>query len=189
MPSLHRKLTRSASVTPPINVPSSNVSDWLNSQDGLLRDNRVPTTQPAEPHAPLSPQSSVTSSGSGSDTQQQQHDNPHHVRNTFLEDASGMKGTSGSSHFNYHSILLKDHWEFYSLFNTMGTFNKFSKRVKHLKNKGGGGIHSWQIQGALSISMTDWATNHRPICYLSIVNGPSPSRETVMLIETAPCMA
>lgn len=93
VPNLHRKLTRSASVTPPISVPTS-VSDWLNSQDDMavLRNNNSQhyhSNVVIEGHAPLSPQSSVTSSGSGSDT----HEADQHQRNTFLEECSGMKGT------------------------------------------------------------------------------------------------
>lgn len=77
-------------------MPALNVSDWLNSQDNLLRDSRTSNNNNQqgnnnEPHAPLSPQSSVTSSGSGSDTQQQS-DEPQQNRNTFLEEGSGMKG-------------------------------------------------------------------------------------------------
>ena len=88
MPNLHRKLVRSASVTPPIPVPS-NVSEWLNSQDDLALHNiQNQNNNVVEGHPPLSPQSSVTSSGSGSDT----HDNDQQSRNTFLEEYSGMKG-------------------------------------------------------------------------------------------------
>ena len=89
-PNLHRKLTRSASVTPPISVPTS-VSDWLNSQDDLVLRNSQHYNHNVvmEGHAPLSPQSSVTSSGSGSDS----HETDHHQRNTFLEECSGMKGS------------------------------------------------------------------------------------------------
>ena len=41
-------------------------------------------------HAPLSPQSSTASSGSASDCQGE--DGPHPVRNTFMEEGSGMRG-------------------------------------------------------------------------------------------------
>ena len=91
-PNLHRKLTRSASVTPPITVPTS-VSDWLNSQDDMVIKNSQQhyySNVVIEGHAPLSPQSSVTSSGSGSDT----HDTDQPQRNTFLEECSGMKGNA-----------------------------------------------------------------------------------------------
>ncbi len=88
MPNVHRKLVRSVSVTPPIPVPS-NVSEWLNSQDDLaLHNMQNENNNVVEGHPPLSPQSSVTSSGSGSDNQ----DSDLHSRNTFLEDYSGMKG-------------------------------------------------------------------------------------------------
>lgn len=43
--------------------------------------------QSSELHAPLSPQSSVTSSGSDSP-----HETDIYSRNTFLEEASGMRG-------------------------------------------------------------------------------------------------
>jgi hypothetical protein len=86
--SLHRKLTRSASVTPPINMPASNVSDWLNAHHELMErtSGRHLNNNNTEGHAPLSPQSSVTSSGSGSDPN---HDD--HSRNSFIEASSGMK--------------------------------------------------------------------------------------------------
>ncbi len=36
----HRKLTRSASVTPPMSATPTSVSDWLNSQDDMLLKNQ-----------------------------------------------------------------------------------------------------------------------------------------------------
>ena len=127
-PNPHRKLTRSSSVTPPGSMPALNVSEWLNSQDhgglrghgdllsrsdmGLSRsmDGRMGTNNnagPEPPHAPLSPQSSVTSSGSGSDSQQHPDDH-HQARNTFLEEGSGMKGTSFDSlHFSIIPVSSK----------------------------------------------------------------------------------
>ena len=67
-----------------------------------------------EGHAPLSPQSSVTSSGSGSDT----HDTDQHQRNTFLEECSGMKGKGPHLNISFtvpvHNMLRNDreNWVF-----------------------------------------------------------------------------
>ena len=73
---VHRKLTRSVSDAHTMNSsPAHIVSEWLKTQ----QDTR-----------PLSPQSSVTSSGSGSDTHPD--DCGLHDRNTFLEEGSGMRG-------------------------------------------------------------------------------------------------
>ena len=44
-------------------------------------------------HAPLSPQSSVTSSGSGG-SDAHQDDGPQPVRDSFLDEGSGMRGES-----------------------------------------------------------------------------------------------
>ncbi|KAM9812936.1 protein Smaug homolog 2 [Syngnathus typhle] len=55
-------------------------SDWLGQDDMGSRQNFLPTD-----HAPLSPQSSVASSGS------EQTEDQGSVRNTFQEDGSGMK--------------------------------------------------------------------------------------------------
>ncbi len=86
----HRNLVRSASTTPPISAPASNVSDWLNAHHEEMVRSTCTSHNNNDSHAPLSPQSSVTSSGSGSDL----HDDPNHPnhRNTFTEQASGMKG-------------------------------------------------------------------------------------------------
>jgi hypothetical protein len=67
-----------------LNPPSTlnvSINEWLSSSDTQL--NRVE-------HAPLSPQSSITSSGSSCDTHQE--DGPQPFRNSFLEEGSGMRG-------------------------------------------------------------------------------------------------
>lgn len=56
-------------------------SDWGSQDDGGSRQNFASTD-----HAPLSPQSSIASSGS---EQTEEHGS---ARNTFQEDGSGMKG-------------------------------------------------------------------------------------------------
>ena len=101
----HRKLARaSTSVAPPNGgaLPSANVRDWLNKHHNEMvvhgsRSQQQPLqTAQEHPHAPLSPQSSESSSVSGSDSH---HDDSNHggaglaqARNTFLEDKSGMRG-------------------------------------------------------------------------------------------------
>lgn len=63
--------------------PQACGSEWVSQDDALGRQNFIPTD-----HAPLSPQSSVASSGS------EQTEEQGSVRNTFQEDGSGMKGQS-----------------------------------------------------------------------------------------------
>ncbi|GAB1604453.1 protein Smaug homolog 1-like [Argonauta hians] len=76
----HSPLRRTNSVTPP-----DNISDWLEKCEDLFP--RRPFSSTPD-HAPLSPQSSVTSSGSGSDTHQEEVGQP--IRNSFTESGSGM---------------------------------------------------------------------------------------------------
>lgn len=64
----------------PANQPACS-SDWLNQEEGV----GCQGVAGAE-HAPLSPQSSVASSGS------EQTEEQSNTRNTFQEDGSGMKG-------------------------------------------------------------------------------------------------
>jgi hypothetical protein len=77
----HAQLTRTSSLVPPPSTLNVSINEWLSSSDTQL--NRVE-------HAPLSPQSSITSSGSSCDTHQE--DGPHPFRNSFLEEGSGMRG-------------------------------------------------------------------------------------------------
>lgn len=63
--------------------PQACGSDWVSPDDVGGRQNFVSTD-----HAPLSPQSSVASSGS------EQTEEQGSARNTFQEDGSGMKGQS-----------------------------------------------------------------------------------------------
>lgn len=77
----HAQLTRTSSLVPPPSTLNVTINEWLSSSDTQI--NRVE-------HAPLSPQSSITSSGSSSDTHHE--DGPQPVRNSFLEERSGMRG-------------------------------------------------------------------------------------------------
>ena len=80
---------------PPTSLPPStaSVSDWLKSNDAHLIQGPGRPRSGLSEHPPLSPQSSTASSGSGSDTHVEdvQH---HSVRNTFMEEGSGMRGES-----------------------------------------------------------------------------------------------
>lgn len=76
----HAQLTRTSSLVPPPSTLNVTINEWLSSSDTQI--NRVE-------HAPLSPQSSITSSGSSSDTHHE--DGPQPVRNSFLEERSGMR--------------------------------------------------------------------------------------------------
>ncbi|XP_058662982.1 protein Smaug homolog 1 isoform X2 [Ammospiza caudacuta] len=81
----HSPLKRSVSLTPPMNVPNQPLGHgWMSHED--LRA-RGPQCIPSD-HAPLSPQSSVASSGSGGS--EHLEDQPS-ARNTFQEEGSGMK--------------------------------------------------------------------------------------------------
>ncbi|XP_048734803.1 protein Smaug homolog 1-like isoform X2 [Ostrea edulis] len=90
----HNKLCRKPSLHPhPISMTSSinHVSDWLQRSDGEVPYNRgrsqsITFEQVQSGHPPLSPQSSITSSGS-SDT----HHDMESVKNSFLEEGSGMR--------------------------------------------------------------------------------------------------
>ena len=82
----HSPLKRSVSLTPPMNVPNQPLGHgWMSHED--LRA-RGPQCLPSD-HAPLSPQSSVASSGSGGSEHLEDQTT---ARNTFQEEGSGMKG-------------------------------------------------------------------------------------------------
>ncbi|GAB1298771.1 Protein Smaug homolog 1 [Apodemus speciosus] len=90
----HSPLKRSVSLTPPMNVPNQPLGHgWMSHED--LRA-RGPQCLPSD-HAPLSPQSSVASSGSGGSEHLEDQTT---ARNTFQEEGSGMKGnvTKGARH-------------------------------------------------------------------------------------------
>lgn len=74
-------LKKSMSVIP--SSPQACGSEWVSQDDIGGRQNFILTD-----HAPLSPQSSVASSGS------EQTEEQGSARNTFQEDGSGMKGQS-----------------------------------------------------------------------------------------------
>lgn len=84
-------LKRSVSLTPPMSGPSSQTLGhvWLSQED--LRTSRGP----APDHAPLSPQSSIASSGSGGSEHLEDSSlggGPGLHRSSFHEDGSGMRG-------------------------------------------------------------------------------------------------
>ena len=78
-----------------LTYPHGHVSDWLHKHQHQLGQTALGRSLSAQNlprenvHAPLSPQSSITSSGSGSDTHQ---DREQPIRNTFLQESSGMRG-------------------------------------------------------------------------------------------------
>ncbi|XP_078418763.1 protein Smaug homolog 1 isoform X1 [Cetorhinus maximus] len=80
----HSPLKRSVSLTPPINVPNQPLGHgWMSHEDLRARGQCIPSD-----HAPLSPQSSVASSGSGGS---EHLEDQAVTRNTFQEEGSGMK--------------------------------------------------------------------------------------------------
>lgn len=100
-PNMHTRLHRTTSIvhsTPlPLRVqnPEKTVTDWLQMHSsvtggpGGLAIGRGRSPSFTE-HAPLSPQSSVTSSGSGG-SDSHHDDGPQPVRDSFLEEGSGMR--------------------------------------------------------------------------------------------------
>lgn len=86
----HQPLVRTSSVS----VVPNNINDWLQQSSEDLSSHsssdRGRSHSMTSDHAPLSPQSSITSSSSSSgDTHQD--DGPQPVKNSFLEDCSGMR--------------------------------------------------------------------------------------------------
>uniref|UniRef100_A0A8D0BWM8 Protein Smaug homolog 1 n=1 Tax=Salvator merianae TaxID=96440 RepID=A0A8D0BWM8_SALMN len=81
----HSPLKRSVSLTPPITVPNQPLGHgWMSHEDLRARGTQgIPSD-----HAPLSPQSSVASSGSGGSEHLEDQTS---TRNTFQEEGSGMK--------------------------------------------------------------------------------------------------
>lgn len=81
----HSPLKRSVSLTPPMSVPSQPLGHgWMSHEDLRARGSQgLPSD-----HAPLSPQSSVASSGSGGSEHLEDQSS---ARNTFQEEGSGMK--------------------------------------------------------------------------------------------------
>ncbi|XP_043929503.1 protein Smaug homolog 1 [Protopterus annectens] len=81
----HSPLKRSVSLTPPVNVPNLPLGHgWMSHEDLRSRGTQCITSD----HAPLSPQSSIASSGSGGS---EFLDDQPMCRNTFQEEGSGMK--------------------------------------------------------------------------------------------------
>lgn len=80
------------SFAPPNTLPlnTTSVSEWLKSNDAHLIQGSGRPGSVLSDHAPLSPQSSTASSGSGSD--EHRDEGPQPVRNTFMEEGSGMRG-------------------------------------------------------------------------------------------------
>ncbi|KAM8921168.1 protein Smaug homolog 1 isoform 2-T2 [Pelodytes ibericus] len=81
----HSPLKRSVSLTPPMNVPNQPLGHgWMSHEDLRARGSQgIPSD-----HAPLSPQSSVASSGSGGS---ELLEDQSAARNTFQDEGSGMK--------------------------------------------------------------------------------------------------
>uniref|UniRef100_A0A8C9RPG6 Protein Smaug homolog 1 n=1 Tax=Scleropages formosus TaxID=113540 RepID=A0A8C9RPG6_SCLFO len=82
----HTPLKRSVSLTPPMSGPSGQPlgHGWLSQEDLRVRG-------PASDHAPLSPQSSVASSGSGGSEHLEEGMGGAVHRSTFHEEGSGMR--------------------------------------------------------------------------------------------------
>lgn len=99
---MHTPLRRTTSIVHqsnplPLRVqnPEKTVTDWLQMHSSvhvgpgiLVHDRRSPSL--STEHAPLSPQSSVTSSGSGG-SDSHHDDGPQPLRDSFLEEGSGMR--------------------------------------------------------------------------------------------------
>lgn len=95
---LHTPLQRTRSIIHgnplPLRIqnPEKTVSDWLQMHPAVGNGCGVRGRSPSlTEHAPLSPQSSVTSSGSGG-SDSHHDDGPQPIRDSFLEEGSGMRG-------------------------------------------------------------------------------------------------
>ncbi|XP_054712134.1 protein Smaug homolog 1-like [Uloborus diversus] len=88
LPMPHSRIKRSSSLTPPCSLTHlNNCSPSSLSSHNMDQENLIPLNGPCSlrpDHAPLSPQSSVTSSGSGSESQKDEKD-------VFSQDGTGMK--------------------------------------------------------------------------------------------------
>ncbi|KAG8449212.1 hypothetical protein GDO86_016034 [Hymenochirus boettgeri] len=81
----HSPLKRSVSLTPPMNVPNQPLGHgWMSHEDLRARGSQGISSE----HAPLSPQSSIASSGSGGSEHLEEQST---ARNTFQDEGSGMK--------------------------------------------------------------------------------------------------
>ncbi|KAL4656253.1 hypothetical protein GN956_G5671 [Arapaima gigas] len=82
----HTPLKRSVSLTPPMSGPAGQPlgHGWLSQEDLRVRG-------PASDHAPLSPQSSIASSGSGGSEHLEEGIGGTVQRSTFHEEGSGMR--------------------------------------------------------------------------------------------------
>ncbi|KAK7104061.1 protein Smaug homolog 1-like [Littorina saxatilis] len=101
-PNMHTPLRRTTSIVPsnplPLRVqnPEKTVTDWLQMHPAVQGGSGGPVvgrgrSPSLTEHAPLSPQSSVTSSGSGGSDSQHHDDGPQPIRDSFLEEGSGMR--------------------------------------------------------------------------------------------------
>lgn len=93
----HQPLVRTPSVSlvSPCSIPVPNhINDWLQSSEDQSSSHsssdRGRSHSMTSEHAPLSPQSSITSSSSSSG-ETHQEDGPQPVKNSFLEEGSGMR--------------------------------------------------------------------------------------------------
>uniref|UniRef100_T1IPZ4 SAM domain-containing protein n=1 Tax=Strigamia maritima TaxID=126957 RepID=T1IPZ4_STRMM len=82
--SFHSRIRRNNILTSPMNVPPSPINDWMVQDEPPTRTKQRSMSLPLE-HAPLSPQSSLASSGSGSETHLDE------ARNAFSIEGNGMK--------------------------------------------------------------------------------------------------
>ncbi|KAI8788050.1 protein Smaug 1 [Biomphalaria glabrata] len=86
----HAPLRRTPSITPPVKLqnPEKAVSEWIKTNHG--HHPILASRSQYSDHAPLSPQSSVSSSGSGG-SDSHHDDGPQPSRDSFLEEGSGMR--------------------------------------------------------------------------------------------------
>ncbi|KAE8586586.1 hypothetical protein XENTR_v10021707 [Xenopus tropicalis] len=138
----HSPLKRSVSLTPPMNVPNQPLGHgWMSHEDLRARGSQgIPSD-----HAPLSPQSSVASSGSGGSEHLEEQST---ARNTFQDEGSGMKDVPAwlkslrlhkyaalFSHMSYEEMMSLNECQLEAQNVTKGARHKIVISIQKLKER------------------------------------------------------
>lgn len=139
--SFHPRIRRSNSLTPPVNHVHASTCEWV-TQDDLGPRLKQRSMSLSSEHAPLSPQSSLASSGSSSETHL---DEP---RNSFNTEGSGMKDVPSwlkslrlhkyshlFAHMPYEMMLNLTEEQLESMHVTKGARHKIVLSLQKLKDR------------------------------------------------------
>lgn len=139
--SFHPRIRRSNSLTPPVNHAHVSTCEWV-TQDDLGPRLKQRSMSLSSEHAPLSPQSSLASSGSSSETHL---DEP---RNSFNTEGSGMKDVPSwlkslrlhkyshlFAHMPYETMLNLSEEQLESMHVTKGARHKIVLSLHKLKDR------------------------------------------------------